>query len=151
MRIPCDIGTARSLVSATSCLRDDPAGLSRAGAGGLAPDGTQGCLKLQWTYTPEYLGIEATDELLVTFNPDLAERHPPTAPQLDEANQKQSGHEGVRLLTWGDPLLEAWPQEVQATCIEQYGLRRHISGEFSVGSEQNMRLTFTQLLSLLCG
>jgi superfamily II DNA or RNA helicase len=120
----------------------------------VEPDGTKGCLKLRWAYAPEYLGFEATDELLVTFNPDLADRHPPTAPQLDEADQRQKGREGVRLLTWGDPLLEAWlrdvrGEEIDPTCLGLYGLLRGATGDYTVGTEQNNRLMFTRLLPLL--
>jgi superfamily II DNA/RNA helicase len=42
--------------------------------------GTQGCLAITWADAPAHLGIEATEEILATFNGALADRHPPTAP-----------------------------------------------------------------------
>jgi hypothetical protein len=41
--------------------------------------GTQGCLAITWADAPAHLGIEATEEILATFNGELADRHPPTA------------------------------------------------------------------------
>ena len=40
--------------------------------------GTQGCLAITWADAPAHLGIEATEEILATFNGELADRHPPT-------------------------------------------------------------------------
>jgi hypothetical protein len=71
-----------------------------------------GCFSLTWQYAPAQLAIGPSDEVLVTFSAELADRNPPTAPQQDDTGEYQAGSEGVRLLTWGDPLLEAWLQAV---------------------------------------
>jgi hypothetical protein len=49
-----------------------------------------------------------TEEILATFNGELADRHPPTGPIQDADGVEQPGREGVRLLTWGNPYLTAW-------------------------------------------
>jgi len=40
-------------------------------------DSTQGCLAITWAYAPPHLGIDPTEEIMVTFNGALADRHPP--------------------------------------------------------------------------
>jgi Helicase conserved C-terminal domain len=39
--------------------------------------GTQGCLAITWADAPTHLGIEPTEEILATFNGELADCHPP--------------------------------------------------------------------------
>jgi len=76
-------------------------------------DGTQGCLALTWAYAPTHLGIDPTEEVVVTFSGALADRHPPTAPGEGEQGADVEGKAGVRLLTWGDPYLTAWLEAVR--------------------------------------
>ena len=71
-------------------------------------DGTAGCLSIVWADAPQYLGLQAQEELLVTYNGEVADRHPPTAASADDEAATAKLSEGVRLLTWGDPALEAW-------------------------------------------
>jgi hypothetical protein len=75
--------------------------------------GTQGCLAITWAYAPPHLGIEATEEILATFNGALADRHPPTALVEGDQTKGLQGTEGVRLLTWGDPYLTAWLEAIR--------------------------------------
>jgi ERCC4-related helicase len=79
----------------------------------LATDGTAGCLAIAWPYAPPYLGIGSTEEVLATFSGEVADRHPPTGPTTDAVGVDHPGHEGVRLLTWGDPYLVAWLEAVR--------------------------------------
>jgi superfamily II DNA or RNA helicase len=72
------------------------------------PDGMQACHAVTWAYIPPQLGISPNEEIQVTFNGALADRHPPTGPRSDHTEASPGGHEGVRLLTWGDPYLQAW-------------------------------------------
>jgi hypothetical protein len=58
--------------------------------------------------TPHHLGLHAEEEVLVTFSGEVADRHPPTAASPENQATMAKLTEGVRLLTWGDPLLEAW-------------------------------------------
>jgi superfamily II DNA or RNA helicase len=83
------------------------------GNGQPETDGLKACLSINWISAPAHLGISPTEEILATFNGQLADRHPPTAPALDEFGRMMSGREGVRLLTWGDPVLVAWLKAVQ--------------------------------------
>src|SRR5207245_1460362 len=73
------------------------------GTNAVAGDGMRACLSITWPYAPPHLGIGETEEILASFNGELADRHPPTAPTEDTTLVDQPGHEGVRLLTWGDP------------------------------------------------
>jgi hypothetical protein len=75
--------------------------------------GTRACLSINWISAPAHLGISPTEEILATFNGQLADWHLPTAPALDESGRMMSGGEGVRLLTWGDPVLTVWLETVQ--------------------------------------
>jgi ERCC4-related helicase len=75
--------------------------------------GTQGCLAITWADAPPHLGIEATEEILATFNGTLADRHPPTAPAEGDHSEIVEATEGVRLLTWGDPYLTAWLEAIR--------------------------------------
>jgi hypothetical protein len=79
----------------------------------LAADGTTGCLTITWPYAPSHLGIGNTEEVLVTFNGEVADRHPPTGPTTDAAGVEHPGREGVRLLTWGDPYLQEWLEAIR--------------------------------------
>lgn len=83
------------------------------GTSSIVPDGTQGCLAITWAYAPPHLGIDSTEEVLVTFSGALADRHPPTAPGEGERGVAVEGKAGVRLLTWGDPYLTAWLEAVR--------------------------------------
>jgi superfamily II DNA or RNA helicase len=74
--------------------------------------GVHGCFRLTWPDAPLHLGIGPTDTLLVTFNSNVADRHPPTAPRDDDDGLLRPGSEGVRYLTWGDPLLHAWLETI---------------------------------------
>jgi Helicase conserved C-terminal domain len=75
--------------------------------------GTQGCLAITWAYAPPHLGIEVTEEILATFNGELADRHPPTALAEEDRSDDVQTTEGVRLLTWGDPYLTAWLEAIR--------------------------------------
>ena len=46
------------------------------GTNTVIQDGTQGCLAITWAYAPPHLGIDPTEEIVVTFNGALADRHP---------------------------------------------------------------------------
>ena len=83
------------------------------GTSSLAGDGTQGCLGITWPYAPPHLGIGGTEEILASFNGEVADRHPPTGPTQDANGIEQPGREGVRLLTWGDPYLTAWLEAIR--------------------------------------
>jgi hypothetical protein len=83
------------------------------GTNAVVQDGTQGCLAITWAYAPPRLGIDPTAEVLATFNGALADRHPPTAPGEGEQEVAVEGKAGMRLLTWGDPYLTAWLEEVR--------------------------------------
>ena len=85
------------------------------GTNAVVQDGIQGCLAITWVYAPLQLGIDPTEEILVTFNGALADRHPPTAPGEGENGVEVEGKAGVRLLTWGDPYLMAWLEAVRGT------------------------------------
>jgi ERCC4-related helicase len=67
-----------------------------------------GCHSIRWLHPPAHLGIAPHDEILVTFNGALADKYPPTSHESDVIATTHNGHEGVRLLTWGDPYLQAW-------------------------------------------
>jgi ERCC4-related helicase len=71
-------------------------------------DGTEGCLSVIWPDAPQHLGLQAQEEMLVTFSGEVADRHPPTSANPGDQTATAELTEGVRLLTWGDPLLEAW-------------------------------------------
>lgn len=79
----------------------------------VAADGIDACHSVTWAYVPPHLGIAPHEEILVTFDGALADRHPPTAPGADDGDGVRHGREGVRLLTWGDPYLQAW---LEALC-----------------------------------
>jgi ERCC4-related helicase len=85
--------------------------------------GTRGCLAITWAYAPAHLGFEATEEILATFNGELADRHPPTA--LAEGNQSEAVQtiEGVRLLTWGDLYLTAWLEAIRGELLTEEDYR----------------------------
>lgn len=93
-------------------------GMSSPGA-----SGTQGCLAITWAYAPPHLGIEATEEILATFNGALADRHPPTALTEGEYDRTGPGKEGVRLLTWGDPYLTAWLEAIRGEPLSEEDYR----------------------------
>jgi hypothetical protein len=89
------------------------------GAHTVVQDGTQGCLAITWAYAPPQLGIDPTEEVLVTFSGALADRHPPTAPGEGENGVEVEGKAGVRLLTWGDPYLIAWLEAVRGVPLTE--------------------------------
>jgi len=78
-------------------------------------DGTEGCLSIVWADAPHHLGLHAQEEVLVTFSGEVADRHPPTAASPDDQVAMAKLTESVRLLTWGDPLLEAWLGAIRGT------------------------------------
>jgi ERCC4-related helicase len=84
------------------------------GASTTVADGTRACLSITWPYAPPHLGIGESEEVLATFDGELADRHPPTAPAEEAGGADRPGLEGVRLLTWGDPYLTAWLEAVRA-------------------------------------
>jgi ERCC4-related helicase len=88
-------------------------GVPEPGRASAAQLGSQGCLSLVWALAPAHVGITSTEEVLVTFSAELADRHPPTAPGEAEDGTRVPGREGVRLLTWGDPLLAAWLEAIR--------------------------------------
>jgi hypothetical protein len=65
------------------------------------------------------MGVAGTEEILGTFNGELADRHPPTGPTQDANGIEQPGREGVRLLTWGDPYLTAWLEVVRGEPLSE--------------------------------
>jgi hypothetical protein len=89
------------------------------GTNTVTQDGTQGCLAITWAYAPPHLGIDPTEEVVVTFSGALADRHPPTAPGESEQGADVEGKAGVRLLTWGDPYLMAWLEAVRGTPLTE--------------------------------
>jgi len=89
------------------------------GTNAVVQDGTQRCLAIIWAYAPPHLGIDATEEVLVTFNGALADRHPPTAPGEGEQGVEVEGKAGVRLLSWGDPYLTAWLEAVRGAPLTE--------------------------------
>ena len=97
----------------------------------LASDGAAGCLAITWPYAPPHLGIGGIEEVLATFSGELADRHPPTGPTTDAAGVERPGEEGVRLLTWGDPYLNAWLEVVRGKPLTEADYR-------AVGIEQGV-------------
>jgi hypothetical protein len=85
--------------------------------------GTQGCLAITWAYAPAHLGIEPTEEILATFNGELADRHPPTARAEGAQSEGVQTKEGVRLLTWGDPYLSAWLEAIRGELLTEEDYR----------------------------
>ena len=81
--------------------------------------GTQGCLAITWADAPAHLGIEVTEEILATFNGELADRHPPTALAAGDQREGVEAIEGVRLLTWGDPYLPAWLEVIRGEPLSE--------------------------------
>jgi Helicase conserved C-terminal domain len=76
-------------------------------------DGTEGCLSFVWPGAPQHLGLQAQEEVLVTFSGEVADRHPPTAASPGDQTATAKLTEGVRLLTWGDPFLGAWLESIR--------------------------------------
>jgi len=93
----------------------------------VAPDGRRACLAITWAYAPAELGIDGTEDVLVTFDGELADRHPPTGPSQAADGSIQRGREGVRLLTWGDPYLQAWLLAVRGHPLTEEDPRLWIS------------------------
>jgi hypothetical protein len=103
-----------------------------------ARDGRRACLSITWAYAPAELGIDGTEEVLATFDGELADRHPPTGPSQAEDGSICHGQEGVRLLTWGDPYLQAW---LLAVCGEPLTDADYRTG--GIAAEQNPFLSRT--------
>jgi hypothetical protein len=57
--------------------------------------------------------------VLITFSGELADRHPPTGPVEGPGGVAVEGKEGVRLLTWGDPLLIAWLEAIRGEAMSE--------------------------------
>jgi hypothetical protein len=93
--------------------------VSEPGTNTVIQDGTQGCLAITWAYAPLHLGIDPTEEIVVTFSGALADRHPPTAPGEGGQGVGVEGKAGVRLLTWGDPYLTAWLEAVRGAPLTE--------------------------------
>jgi hypothetical protein len=68
-------------------------------------------------------GVEATEEILATFNGELADRHPPTALAEGDQSEGVQATEGVRLLTWGDPYLTAWLEAIRGEPLTEEDYR----------------------------
>jgi SNF2 family DNA or RNA helicase len=85
--------------------------------------GTQGCLGITWAYVPPHLCIEPTEEMLATFNGEVADRHPPTALAEQEGAGTIQPTEGVRLLTWGDLYLTAWLETIRGDPLTEENYR----------------------------
>jgi hypothetical protein len=104
-------------------------------------EGQGACYELCWPDAPGYLGIDPENPVLITFDPLLADRHPPTGPQEDEAGGDRPATEGVRLLTWGEPLLTAWlssllGERLTLSELEELGVRREADSYVRVDSGQ---------------
>jgi len=93
------------------------------GAIATTADGTEGCLSIIWPDAPQHLGLQAQEEVLVTFSGEVADRHPPTAASPDDQVATAKLTEGVRLLTWGDPLLGAWLESVRGVPLTDVDYR----------------------------
>jgi hypothetical protein len=89
------------------------------GTSALAAEGALGCVGIVWPYAPSHLGISGTEEVVATFNGEVADRHPPTGPTEEASGVDVPGHEGVRLLTWGDPYLTAWLEAVRGAPLSE--------------------------------
>ena len=76
-------------------------------------------MAITWAYAPPHLGIDPTEEILITFSGALADRYPPTAPGEGENGVEVEGKAGVRLLTWGDPYLTAWLEAVRGAPLTE--------------------------------
>ena len=87
-------------------------------------DGTRGCLSIIWAYAPPHLGIGPTEEMLATFSGELADRHPPTGPTQHVDGSAVKAKEGVRLLTWADPYLQAWLEAIRGDPLTDDEYRR---------------------------
>ncbi len=74
----------------------------------VTSDGLPGCLSINWPDVPPQTGISPAESIAATFDGRMADKHPPTAPVRDAEGNLVEGGEGVRLLTWGDPYMEAW-------------------------------------------
>jgi superfamily II DNA or RNA helicase len=94
-------------------------GIPEPGMNAAEYDGTRGCLAITWAYAPPDLGVDPGEEVLATFNGELADRHPPTAPVEGPGGIEIEGKEGVRLLTWGDPYLTAWLAAVRGEVLSE--------------------------------
>ncbi len=104
----------------------------------VPPDGVRACHSVTWAYVPPHLGIAPHEEILATFDGALADRHPPTAPGANDGNGVRHGSEGVRLLTWGDPYLQAW---LESLCggDDSGGSHRHHTGPSQDASRSSHR------------
>lgn len=84
---------------------------------------------LTWQGAPKSLGIGDGDEVRVTFDPAIADAFPPTAPSAGGSRVEGTRREGIRPLTWGEPLLEARLGALRGAPLGEYdwaalGLRR---------------------------
>jgi len=75
--------------------------------GGRPPQNPGRCFSITWALAPAELGVGPGEAVLVTFDSEVADRHPPTAP-ADTEDGSRSQRKGVRLLTWGDPYVAGW-------------------------------------------
>jgi hypothetical protein len=130
--LPADSRLVAQAELAAWCLAHPPAGMSLDPApepSAEAAPTVGACWFLRWAEAPAYLGIAPDEAVTVTFDPAVADRHPPTGPQDDDSGPVQPGTEGVRLLTWGEPLLVAWltavlGERLTDAELDQVGLRQ---------------------------
>jgi hypothetical protein len=80
-------------------------------------ESTEGRLTIVWADAPDHLGLNAQEEVLVTFSDEMADRHPPTAVKTDNQATVVTFTEGVRPLTWGGPLLQAWLEAIRCALL----------------------------------
>jgi hypothetical protein len=123
---PAKAGQITQDMLADWCLKNLAPGMrievvSEPGAASVPKNPTDACLAITWTHVPPHLGMNPTNTVLTTFNGALADRHPPTAYCQTENSmaKKQLYKEGIRLLTWGDPFLEAWLQALHENSSER--------------------------------
>jgi len=81
--------------------------------------GAQGPLAITWADAPPHLSIEAREEILATFNGELADRHPPTSIVAGDQREGVQRTEGVRLLAWANPYLTAWLEAIQSEPLSE--------------------------------
>ncbi len=87
----------------------------------VTSDGLPGCLSINWPDVPPQTGISPAESIAATFDGRMADKHPPTAPVRDAEGNLVEGGEGVRLLTWGDPYLEAWLETICGRLSDENG------------------------------
>jgi hypothetical protein len=87
----------------------------------VSSDSLPGCLSINWPDVPPQTGISPSESIAATFDGRIADKHPPTAPVRDSEGNLIEGGEGVRLLAWGDPFLEAWLETICGRLSDENG------------------------------